>query len=100
EDRSANLRKRGRMPLPALRPDLIHRPGEGTSLREGWCPTRPKAVVLSLSDHCGASLGGWVEGGIVSEHAMHDHSELAGDRDLGFGHAGAPGDAHAPALEL
>src|SRR5262249_16341577 len=62
--------------------------------------TRPKPVVLSSSDHCGARLSSRVKGGVVSEHAMHDHSELAGERDLGFGHAGAPRDAHAPALKL
>jgi hypothetical protein len=33
QDRSPNLGKRGLMPHPGLRPDLVHRPGEGTSLQ-------------------------------------------------------------------
>src|SRR3979490_2844515 len=51
EDRSANLRERGLMPRPAWRPDLIHRPGVGTSLRGGWChdpPESPSMVSPSL----------------------------------------------------
>src|SRR5262249_9029229 len=42
EDRSANLRMRALVAHPAWRPDLIHRPGEGTSLREGWCRDPPE----------------------------------------------------------
>src|ERR1700681_1487248 len=42
------------MPRPALRPDLIHRPGVGTSLREGWChdpPESPSILSPSLKSH-------------------------------------------------
>jgi hypothetical protein len=43
EDRSANLRLRGRDATgPGWRPDLIHRPGVGTSLRDGWCRGPPE----------------------------------------------------------
>src|SRR6266516_2604384 len=49
EDRSANLRMRGRVPHPGWRPDLIHRPGEGTSLRgRPGAVARPKTVDLSV----------------------------------------------------
>src|SRR5258707_13804487 len=48
EDRSANLRERGLMPRPGWRPDLIHRPGVGTSLREGWCHDRPESPCSRL----------------------------------------------------
>src|SRR5713101_6609238 len=30
------------VPLGGQRSDLIHRPGEGTSLREGWCRDPPE----------------------------------------------------------
>jgi transposase InsO family protein len=48
EDRSANLRARGLCHPVFLRPDLIHRPGVGTSLREGWCPDPPESPSISL----------------------------------------------------
>ena len=80
------------------RPDLVHRPGEGTSLREGWsCPAR-KPVAPALG-RCGGCLGRRTEGHVVLEHAKHDHGELARQRHLGFVHAGAPSDPHGPALE-
>src|SRR5881227_3090425 len=48
EDRSANLRMRGRMPHPGWRPDLIHRPGGGTSLRgRPGAVARPRTLVIS-----------------------------------------------------
>src|SRR5262245_24027269 len=37
--------ERGLEPRPGWRPDLIHRPGVGTSLWDGWCLARPKAVL-------------------------------------------------------
>src|SRR3954466_15174837 len=42
EDRSANSVSVVVMPHPAWRPDLIHRPGVGTSLRDGWCRGPPE----------------------------------------------------------
>ena len=36
------------MPLPDLRSDLIHRPGDGTSLRKGWCRALPEIVICPL----------------------------------------------------
>jgi hypothetical protein len=34
-------------PLSGHRPDLIHRPGKGTSLREAWCRDPPEYLDLS-----------------------------------------------------
>jgi transposase len=39
---------RGLCHPPFLRPDLIRRPGVGTSLREGWCPDPPESPSISL----------------------------------------------------
>ena len=39
-------------PQGAMRPDLIHRPGVGTSLREGWCHDPPESPVSSPSWSC------------------------------------------------
>src|SRR5579864_1769345 len=36
-------------PLGAIRSDLIHRPGEGTSLREGWCHDPPESRSIAPS---------------------------------------------------
>jgi hypothetical protein len=46
EDWPTNLVARGRKPLSRLRPDPIHRPGEGTVLQEGWCTTLPEPLNL------------------------------------------------------
>src|SRR6516165_3857940 len=86
--------KRGRATGPGWRPDLIHRPGVGTLLREGWCPLPARISVVSPSSGRGA---GRIEGGAVDPHAMQNDGELAGERDLGLLHAGALGDSHAPA---
>src|SRR5271169_438901 len=48
EDRSTNLRRVVVSQRDGLRSDLIHRPGEGTSLREGWCRDLPEKSELSL----------------------------------------------------
>ena len=103
EDRPANLRMRGRVPHPAWRPDLIHRPGEGTSRREGLVPWPARELSRSLL-LCGRrhdlGLGRVVERLSVGQHAMQDDRELARERHLGLAHAGAAGDPHRPALEL
>src|SRR5271167_5131864 len=67
------------------RSDLIHRPGEGTSLREGWCrePAR-KLSISSLGRGCGE-----IERFSVDQHPMHDHGKLAGERYLRLLHADA-----------
>src|SRR5579863_939864 len=80
---------------PAWRPDLIHRPGEGTSLREGWCLTRPKTCFSLLGCCCSG-----VERCAVGKHAMQNHGELARQRDLCLAHPGSLGDPHRPALKL
>ena len=77
EDRPTNLARVVVSPLPSLRSDLIHRPGEG--LRFGKpMSCCPKSVELSLSGrHSGRS-----EQCSIDQHAMHDHGELAGERHL------------------
>lgn len=40
------------MPHPALRSDLIHRPGEGTSVREGRCRRPPENCCALLLGGC------------------------------------------------
>src|SRR5260370_31979700 len=86
---------------PGWRPDLIHRPGEGTSLREGWCGDLPEnQFPIYSSDCCGGCLGDRIERYAVLEHAMHDYRELACQRDLRLAHAGSLGDPHCPALKL
>src|SRR5205085_3133847 len=48
EDRSANLRMRDRVPHPGWRPDLIHRPGGGTSRRgRPGAVARPRTLAIS-----------------------------------------------------
>src|ERR1700758_4501311 len=83
EDRSANLRSAWLGPTPGLRPDLIHRPGVGTSLREGWCHDLPKVRGFSFVEsysfvrprrpflrpdlrRAGAPRGGAVKDGLLS----------------------------------
>jgi hypothetical protein len=44
----ANLALRGFAPLEPVRPDFVHRPGEGLQLREGWSYTRPNPFALLL----------------------------------------------------
>src|SRR3984893_11824652 len=39
------------------------------------------------------------EGCSVGQHAVQNHGELAGERDLGLAHASASGQAHPPALQ-
>ena len=87
------------LPRPGLRSDLIHRSGEGTSLRKGLVSWPARKPVLSSLDGRYDRRGpdGRGEGFIVGEHAMHDHGELARERHLGLAHAAAPGDAHRPA---
>ena len=62
------------MPQPALRPDLIHRPGDGTSLREGWCRDPPETSELLLSCRGAAAAARLirVESFGVEPHAMQD----------------------------
>ena len=56
--------------------------------------TGPKTLKLSLSGRRGSS----VKCRSIDEHAMHDHRELARERDLGFGHACALGDPGPPII--
>ena len=82
------------LPLPNLRSDLIHRPGEGLRFGKPMsCAARNPLNSLS-GRHSGRS-----EQRSIDQHAMHDHGELAGERHLCLLHAGAFGKPHRPALE-
>ena len=90
-----------------LRPDLVRRPGEGTSAqgRGVWCPVLKGcccgllgSVGLGRRQADGGVADGGVEGRLVDEHAMHDHGELAGQGDLGLAHADPPGERLDPVL--
>ena len=66
------------------RPGLVHRPGEGTSLRgEPGVVARPTTGLFSvfLGRCC---LGSRIERYIILEHAEHDHGEFARQRHLGL----------------
>src|SRR3979409_1311296 len=97
--RSANLTARSHHTALRcnMRPGLIHRPGDGTLLRAAGVRTARTCNLLTLAG-CGGSRLVGNETCTVSQHAMKNHSELAGERDLGLAHTGAGGQAHPPAL--
>ena len=79
EDRPTNLTRVVVLPLPNLRSDLIHRPGEGLRFGKPMsCAARNPLNSLS-GRHSGRS-----EQRSIDQHAMHDHGELAGERTFAF----------------
>src|SRR3954447_13694692 len=87
--------------LPHQRPDLIHRPGDGTSFRVGLVSSppetckppvdpRPPQPPRGLGRH--SRRGGYLaghEGRAVGQHAVEHDRQLAGQRHLRLFHAGA-----------
>ncbi len=99
EDRPANLCRAVNLAVPRrrLRPDLIHRPGDGTS---------PQAVVSFAARICVVSLlcrrscspiGH--ERRAVDQHPVQDNCELAGQCHFGLSHPAPRGQPCRPALE-
>src|SRR5215510_285840 len=96
EDRPTNVRERARKP---------HWVGNGLTcpssrrgdFASGRLVSRParEPLIAPLSGRG----GGRIEWCSVDQHAMHDHGELAGERDLGLVHADALGEPCSPALE-
>jgi hypothetical protein len=84
--RSANLTTRSSDALlKCHRPDLIHRPGDGTLLRAAGVSNRPNLQSPSfsaLADGRCSFVG--EETCPVSQHAVQDHGEFAGERNLGI----------------
>src|SRR3954466_7071872 len=74
-------------PLCNMRPDPIHRPGNGTLLRE--LVSRPRTCDLLILTRCSRSCLVSNEARFVSKHAVQHHGELTGERNFGLAHAGA-----------
>src|SRR5262249_4950030 len=84
-----------------MRSDPFHRPGEGTSLREGWCRAPPESL-CSLSPLSGGKLErapSVDKSRSIDPHAMQDDAQLARKCHLGLGHACALGQFHPPAFQ-
>ena len=82
-----------------MRPDPIHRPGDGTSLRAVGVLTRPKFDLSLLLGGGGTRRFVGIEGHPVDPHPMQDNRKLASERHLGLAHAGALGHGHGPSFE-
>jgi hypothetical protein len=64
----------------------------------GWCREALEPLIsLSLAGYGSRFVS--EEFRTVDEHSVQNHGELAGDRHLGFAHAGTSGHAHPPALQ-
>jgi hypothetical protein len=80
EDRSTNLRRVVVSQRDGLQSDLIHRPGEGTSLREGWCRDLPENSELFCRSSFAASLSSSVPAPPTSQAPKVPDSRITGIR--------------------
>jgi hypothetical protein len=89
-------------PLPKLRSNLVHRPGDGTSLREAGVSNRPKIFCFFSSEAAApsADLAFSATNAVPSIHIrLEDDGKFPCQRNLGFVHPGSLRELCRPALQ-
>src|SRR5208283_5358289 len=88
------------MPLPDLRSDLIHRPGEGTSLRKGWCRALPEILICPLQAAMRTQPLAFSAMNLLASASMRCRMTASFRASATFVlHPGTLGELHRPALE-